>query len=394
MTLKTTWLFCTCLLSSGLFAQTETIQTILQKVEQNNSELQAFNKYIESQSFALQSTNTLPNPELGAYYLPYGNSLSGKYTEVQISQSMEFPSVYSSRSKLIAIQQSQIQIEYEQKRQQILLEAKKYMQEIIANNKRELVEQNRLDRAGQLFNQNQTRFDKGQIGILELNKSKIAYMKMQYTMHQILADKQNALIGLRNLNNGDSIEIGQTDFSVDVLLPSKDSLWSELLEQSSTMKYYKQAEKVAAQKIQLAKQQVLPNLSIGYNYQGFAGDNVSGIYGGVSIPIWGNRVRKNAAQANYMHAQSSTGTTTLSLRSEFDTQYNIYQTVLERYNEYSKTLKVLNSEDLLAKAYSKGQISFSEYYIELAFYYEAYDAMLDMEKQLHLIKTQLLKHKL
>jgi hypothetical protein len=114
----------------------------------------------------------------------------------------------------------------------------------------------------------------------------------------------------------------------------------------------------------------------------------------VSIPIWGNRVRKNAAQANYMHAQSSTGTTTLSLRSEFDTQYNIYQTVLERYNEYSKTLKVLNSEDLLAKAYSKGQISFSEYYIELAFYYEAYDAMLDMEKQLHLIKTQLLKHKL
>ena len=63
MTLKTSWLFCTFLLSSGLFAQTETIQTILQKVEQNNSELQAFNKYIESQSFALQSTNTLPNPD-------------------------------------------------------------------------------------------------------------------------------------------------------------------------------------------------------------------------------------------------------------------------------------------------------------------------------------------
>jgi len=332
--------------------------------------------------------------ELGAYYLPFGNSLSGKYTEVQISQSMEFPSVYSSRSKLIATQQSQIQIEYGQKRQQILLEAKKYIQEIIANNKRELVEQNRLDKAENLFNQNQTLFDKGQIGILELNKSKIAYMKMQYTMRQILADKQNALIGLRNLNNGDSVEIGQTYFSIDVLLPSKDSLWNELLEQSSTMKYYKQAEKVAAQKIQLAKQQMLPNLSIGYNYQGFAGDNVSGIYGGISIPIWGNRVRKNAAQANYMYAQSSTGTTTQSLRSEFDTQYNIYQTVLERYNEYSKTLKVLNSEDLLSKAYSKGEISFSEYYIELAFYYEAYDAMLDMEKQLHLIKTQILKHKL
>ncbi|PCJ63867.1 MAG: transporter [Bacteroidetes bacterium] len=394
MTLKTSWLVCTCLLSNVLCAQTETIQTILQKVEQNNSELQAFNKYIENQFFALKSTNTLPNPELGAYYLPLGNSLSGKYTEVQITQCMEFPSVYSSRSKLIATQQSQIQLEYDQKRQQILLQANNYIIEIIANSKRGLVEQNRLDKAEHLFNQNQTQFDKGQIGILELNKSKIAYMKMQYNVRQILADKQNALIGLKNLNNGEPIKIGQTNFTRDVLLPSKDSLWNDFMENNSTIKYYNQAEKVAAQKIQVAKQEMLPNLSVGYNYQGFTGDNVSGVYGGVSIPIWGNRVRKNAAQSNFIYAQSNTSTTTQSVKGVFETQYNNYQTLVERYNEYTKTLKALNSEYLLYKAYTKGEISFSEYFIELEFYHLAYDAMLDMEKQLQLLKSQLLKHKL
>ncbi|MFT5513669.1 MAG: cobalt-zinc-cadmium efflux system outer membrane protein, partial [Bacteroidia bacterium] len=71
-----------------------------------------------------------------------------------------------------------------------------------------------------------------------------------------------------------------------------------------------------------------------------------------------------------------------------------YQSLLTMYNEYNTTLQVLNSEGLLLKAYQLGDISFSEYYVELEFYYSALDALLDMEKQLHLIKVQLLAHQL
>jgi cobalt-zinc-cadmium efflux system outer membrane protein len=386
--------FCTCLVSSFAVAQTDAVQTILQKIEQNNVELKGFDKYIEGKTLALKSTNVLPNPEVGAYYLPFGNSASGNYTEVQVSQSFEFPTVYKSRRELIAAQETQLGLEYEQKRQQILLQSKKAILEVIAHNKLEVVKSRRLNQAKTLFEQNQKLFDKGQIGILELNKAKVTYVKLQFRLQQIQAEKQGSLIILINLNGGDSIQIAQLDFEKDFLLPNKDSIWEEKLAFSPAIKIYAQAEKVANQQINLSKMKSLPDLTVGYNYQGFLGDNVSGSYAGVSIPIWGNKLRKNAAQANFSYSTSNTTIQTQALKSEFESQFNKYNTLLKMYDEYNSTLQALNSEELLLKAYQLGEISFSEYFIELEFYHNAYDALLEMEKELHLTISDILNHKL
>jgi hypothetical protein len=54
----------------------------------------------------------------------------------------------------------------------------------------------------------------------------------------------------------------------------------------------------------------------------------------------------------------------------------------------------LESEDLLFKAYMLGEYSFMDYYVELQFYRNASDKMLQMEKELQLLQAQLLKHQL
>jgi hypothetical protein len=75
-------------------------------------------------------------------------------------------------------------------------------------------------------------------------------------------------------------------------------------------------------------------------------------------------------------------------------QYNDYQTLFKKYFEYQNTLGNLNSDKLLFEAYELGEISFMDYYIELQFYRQAYDSMLEMETQLNQLRADILKHQL
>jgi hypothetical protein len=127
---------CGCFLSFGLYAQSSSIVSVLQEIEQNNTELQAMQPYMESKWLELKSENNLPDLSLGGYYLPFGEHSTGDYSEFQISQSFEFPSVYRVRNSLIDQKKVQLNLVYKAKRQEILLKAKKYCLEIIYQSKR------------------------------------------------------------------------------------------------------------------------------------------------------------------------------------------------------------------------------------------------------------------
>lgn len=95
----------------------------------------AFN-CLEGKRFELLSGNNLPDPEVGIFYLPFGENITGDYTEYQITQSFEFPTVYSSRKNLINQQVSQYELEYKARRQEILGSAQAYALELILISKK------------------------------------------------------------------------------------------------------------------------------------------------------------------------------------------------------------------------------------------------------------------
>ena len=101
-----------------------------------------------------------------------------------------------------------------------------------------------------------------------------------------------------------------------------------------------------------------------------------------------------AAKVNYEYQQFSKQVRTQMLYTAFQQDYNQFRLLLEKYIEYQETLSTLNSETLLFKAYSLGEYSFMEYYMEVQFYRDATDRMLQMEKQLQLVQAQLLIHRL
>jgi outer membrane protein TolC len=385
---------CGCLYAAIGLAQTNQMEQVLRSIEQNNKELKAFQSLMESQRLDYKSSNNLPDPQVSAFYLPFGEHTTGDYSEFQVSQSFEFPTVYAARGNWIEKQEEQLQLEYFRMRQEVLLPAKKYCIGLISLAKRKEVVQLRMEQARQVFDQVQELFDKEQVGILQLNKAKITWMQDQFQVEQIEAERRNLLLSLQKLNGGRAIVFDQKVFATDLKLINADSLWQQQKATDPEIVVSIGQEDVSLQQIKVEKNKLLPNLTAGFNHQGVMGSNYSGVYGGISIPLWSGRNKVKAAEARYQYQQSKTEAVTTASYSTFLEQYNQYELMLRKYQEYTTTLEGLNSESLLLEAYQLGQISFMDYYIELQFYRQAYDKMLEIEKELHQLKAEILKYQL
>ena len=237
-------------------------------------------------------------------------------------------------------------------------------------------------------------FNKEQVGILDLNKAKVAWIQEQFVVEQLEAEIQNQITVLQTLNGEQSLELDNLQLEIPFELQTMETLWSDKLASDPKLLELQANEASALQNVTLEKNKILPNLALGYNYQGVNGNNYSGVYGGLSIPLWSSKNKIKAAQANYEYQQSSSQVVKQLLYAELQQEYNQYQLLFDKYTEYQNTIESLNSEDLLFKAYNLGEYSFLEYYMEVQFYRDATDKMLQMEKELQLLQAQLLIHKL
>ncbi|MCB0482315.1 MAG: TolC family protein [Flavobacteriales bacterium] len=386
--------FCASFLSLGLYAQVSSIEGILKEVEQNNTELKSVALYFESEKLRLKAGNNLEDPQLGAFYLPLGEYTGPAYTEFQVSQTFDFPTVYGARNKLIQQNALGLDMAFRQKRQEILLQTQEQCIELIHLNKRLAIESKRIAESKKAFEHNTARYEKNQVGIMDLNRAKINWLQVQFRADQLKKERNNALVVLKTLNGGKPIELGATDFTDLPAVPAKDSLWKAKLATDPQLEQLKQEQLMAEQQLKLSRNNALPKITAGFNYQGNSVQNNSGLYAGLSIPIWSNRHKVNAARLNMEFRETALTFQTELAYSEFEKQYAEYEILLNEFTEYKKAFNALNSEHLLTKSYELGEISFLEYHREFTFYREALDVYLNIEKRLYQVRSQLLKHQL
>lgn len=336
----------------------------------------------------------MPNPAFEVFYLPFGEHSTGDYTEYQITQSLEFPTVYSSRKNLINQQISQYELGYKSRRQEILLSAQAFALELILISKKLDVFTSRTGQAKTVLDQVNQLFQKEEVGILELNKAKVAWLQQQFAVQQLENQLQNLKGQLENLNGGRPIGTSPVDYPVFAGLTDADSIWMEKLKSEPQLLQIQQEEILAQQSLQLEKNKVLPNLAAGFNRQGVMGSYYSGIYGGFTIPLWNSRGKVKAAQSLVeFQTQNSLSKVNLA-RVQFDREFRNYALLRAKFTEYQSTLTALDSEELLLQAYRLGELSFLQYFQEIQFYRQAFDTFMEMQHQLYQSHTSLLKHQL
>jgi cobalt-zinc-cadmium efflux system outer membrane protein len=378
---------------SGLFAQAE-IDSVLASITRNNKQLKVKQQYNAAAGQGYLTGITLSDPFVEYDYLGGSPASNGDVQEFKVTQAFDFPTAYGRKRKLAELQTELLQTEYTSQRQDILAEARRMYLDIVWYNRQlQWLLQRKTETTSHL-QAFQKRLDRGEGNILEVNKARIQLIAVERKYNALQTELNVTKMQLTELNGGIPLETSGWNYPVVPAVPEFASLEKEYELNDPHRMLLEQEKLLAQQQLQVSKALWFPRMELGYRYEDTPGQSFSGIHTGISIPLWENRNTVKREEQFQLVAG-------LQLESHLNEHY--YE-LNRKYEQFIQLREVVASYEevfgnneimrLLSKAFSAGQLSASEYYQEVVFYDDAYEAYLKAERDLHVVLTELYKYRL
>ena len=374
-----------------LFAQ-YAYQNVLDTIEVNSTVLAAHQKQMEASKAENKAHTFVENPEIEAGY-KFGYGGESSKIEVGIAQEFDFPTVYSHQSKIRKMSSQIIDSQYEIDRLAVLSEAQAICTELIfCKMKLALYKQN-YDNAVKIANAYQKMMDTGTTNILDYNKSKmnLANTKNNYDLEVIHHD--NLMATLKTMNGGKDIDFQYEDYAVVVLPESFDEWYANVESTNPVFEQMRQQIAIDQQKVKLSKAEWFPKFSVGYGAE-IAKGNEEGEHGpsiGLVLPLWHN---KGTVKSAKMHAEATEALLTNEKAMTYNYLNSLYAKAMALQNNIgvlASSLKEFDSQDLLFKAFTQGEINLLDYVTETEYYQNAmlelYSAQYEMNSTLIELKS-------
>ena len=370
------------------------IDNVLAAIKTNNKSIIAEVQYWEAEKLQYKTGLNPDNPVVEYDYLKGSPANAGNQTDLTISQSFDFPTVYTKRNQLAKGKIAQTEHKLNAARQDILLEAKMTCIELVYLNKlrNQLIERKSVLEV--LLRGFQLKLEKGEGNILDVNKAKLQLIeiKKEYQENASLINQRN--LKLTELNGGNLISLLDTVYPVLPLIPPFEQLESEYESNDPLRKDLEQEKSNARKQIEVSKALAFPKLELGFHYQGIIGQNYNGVHTGLTLPLWENKNIVRQRKAAELFAD-------YTLQAHVNEHYFHIKHIYEKYsnlkiilNEYETSLPDLRDYKLLNKALTAGQFSAIEYFMEASFFFTAIDNYLETEKEYYLTVAELYKYQL
>lgn len=375
------------ILPFGLSAQN--IQSVLSEIESNNTTLRAYQNLNEAQKLENKTGIYLENPEAEYHYLWGDPSLMGIRQDFAISQSFDFPTAYGIKRKIAKAKNIDSDLEFELQRKSILFKAKTICNELIYLNALNKVLMERSKHAEGISNAYITRFEQGEINILEKNKAQFNLLNTQKELEANESERAILLAELVALNGGKLVTFEQSTFA-PVNLPIDFTTWYSNYESKNIVLQQAVNEVgISEKQIKLSKAMSWPKFSGGYMSETVEGEGFKGVAVGMSIPLWENKNTVKLATAKQQVALELANDKKIQSYNQLKGQYEKAISLQKTLASYREALQTVNSSDLLKKALDAGELSLIEYMLELTLYYETTDKFLSIENELNQLATGL-----
>jgi outer membrane protein TolC len=112
------------------------------------------------------------------------------------------------------------------------------------------------------------------------------------------------------------------------------------------------------------------------------GERFQGVTVGVSIPLWENRNRMKQAKAALRTAESVLEDNKLQFYHRLQNLFIKAKRLQQEAASYRQALSAYNNEAFLKKALESGEVSLLNYLLEITYYYDAMQKMLESERDL------------
>lgn len=376
------------LLSIGAAAQD--FSAILASVEANNSTLSVLRAQRDADRLEARTGLTPADPELGfAYLWETAGDGGDNRINVDFTQSLDFPTVYYWKKRLADGQCSAADYEYAVGRKAILLEAENLCIDIVYHKalKEELDKCLESARQEEMFWQE--KFDKGEAGILELNKARFALLSVSKNASSNDVELEATVNELTRLNGGIRIEPDARNFE-PVLIPQDFDVWfGNAAETSAEMASVRKASEIAALGTTLARHEWLPKLSIGYASEKIGDSYLQGISTGISIPLWENHGRVRAAKARQAAAESRVKDECLQFRESLRQKHAKALKYAVLAAEYRSMIFNIGGPDMEREALESGEINIQEYLSAITLWNDSVREILELERDCRLLVAEL-----
>jgi outer membrane protein TolC len=365
----------------------------LDAVKMNNKSLQSANNYTEAVKMAAKTGLTPNNPEFEFGYFPGNTDAIGTKQVLGISQSLDFPSTYIYKNKISGKSQQIADLELQKIQQQTLLNASKVWSSVVYLNKLAKNYSKRTADALQMVSFYLKKQENGDATQLEVNKAKLFLLSVQNKnrLNQSYLKNNNEL--LKQFNGGREYTVNDTVF-YSVPLKEWSAIKTEIDSLLPELKQFVIENQMAELNLKLNNSAWLPNLMLGYESEEILGDTYSGLKAGLSIPLWENKNTIKKAKADIVFIQSQAESAHIELYGEFHSLYIEAEALQNNLKEFEANLSDMNNEYLLSRSLELGQISAIEYFIELDYFYNIIDDLLELESLYQLSLVELYRYKL
>lgn len=382
----------TLLATAGAYAQTSGIDHVLRSIEANNKELQANSQLITSQKLEAKTDNNLPDPTFS--YAHMWGAGDATISEMVVSQSFDFPTLYSSRNKLNKLKMGAFDSQAEAFRRDILLQAQEVCMDIIMLRQQKAILDERLKNAQELSLMYAERLKRGDANIIETNKINLELLNVKTEANLNESTLQNKLQELNALNGNVPIEFNEAMYPLVVLPSDYEQLRSEILSSDYALMALLRESEAANKQVSINKSQWLPKLELGYRRNTESGEPFNGVVVGFSIPLFENRNKVKMAKAQSLNLNYQKESTVLQIESELAQLYKEALTLRTSMDEYEKTFIAQSDLAILKEALTGGEISMIEYFVEVSIVYQSKLNYLQLQNQYQKAMAKIYKNRL
>jgi len=381
-------------LTFGFGYSQSTIDKVLLEIAKNNKTIQANTHYWNAQKVQYKTGNSLYNPTVEYDYLKGSPANAGNQTDIIVTQSFDFPTVYGKKNELAKQLSTQADLQLKAANQALLLEAKKICIELVYRNKLQVPLTKRKEATEKWLANFKKKLDNGDGTILDVNKAEIQLLEIKKQFQDNASEIVKLNEKLTSLNGGTAINLVDVVYFDVPAIPNFETLEKEIEAQDYIRKTLEQEKVIAQKQIDVSKALALPKMELGYHYQGILGQTYNGIHTGISLPLWESKNTVKLQKAKMTYAEGALTEHSNERFFELKQLYGRYESLKSILADYEKINQSVEPIRLLDKALVAGQLSVLEYFVEMNYYNTTYNSYLAIEKEFYAVVATLLKYKL
>lgn len=366
-------------------------EAVLASVEKNNPELLALRKRTESEKYGFKAERMVEGPEVGFDYLWGSPADIGTRKDISVTQSIDIATISGTKGKIAKSESELSDMQFNVRRQEILLQAKLLYINIIYCNAVGTELERRLERSEKVESVYRDMQVRGETDMIEVNKAHLAYLAQRNALARNKMEAEGFRLELQRLNGGEPLEINDLSYVRTDMLPADFDTWyKEAADRSPEIRAARQNVKVNEAVARGIKMSSCPTITAGYMAELVKGSNFRGLTLGLSIPLWSARSKTRQANLSCEASRLEVKDVEASEYSALRSLYEKASGLKDLSDELALSLAVSDEAmSMTEKKFNEGEISLMDSIMELSLYYSVVDESLAASKDYDLALAEL-----